>query len=136
MPVTPYIFFDGRCEEAIDFYKRALGAKVDMLLRFSESPEPQQPDWLPPGSEKKVMHACLNIRGTAIMASDGSCGGNPEFKGMSLSLDTRDEDEADKVFAALSEGGQVQMPLEKTFFAKRFGMVADRFGVNWMIMAE
>ena len=136
MPVTPYLFFDGRCEEALEFYKKALGAEVGMMMRFKESPEPPPPGQVPPGSENKIMHACLRINGAAVMASDGCAQGKPKFEGFSLSVDAKDEAEADRMFAALADGGQVQMPLAKTFFAKRFGMVADRFGMGWMIIVE
>jgi PhnB protein len=136
MQVQPYLFFDGRCEEAIEFYKKALGAKVEMLMRFKDSPEPSQPGMCPPGSENKVMHSCLRIGETAVMASDGQCQGKPSFQGFSLSLNPANAAEADRLFAALADGGQVQMPLGETFFATRFGMVADRFGVNWMIVLE
>ena len=136
MQVQPYLFFDGRCEEAIEFYKSALGAKVEMLLRFKESPDRPPPGMVPPGSEDKVMHTCLRIGDTAVMASDGRCQGKPSFSGFSLSLTARDEGEADRLFAALADGGEVQMPLAKTFFSPRFGMVADRFGVSWMIVVD
>jgi PhnB protein len=136
MQAQPYLFFDGRCEEAIEFYQSALGAKVEMLLRFNESPEPPPPGMMPPGSENKVMHSCLRIGDTAIMASDGRCQGKPSFSGFSLSLTARDEAEADRLFGALADGGEVQMPLGKTFFSPRFGMVADRFGVSWMIVVD
>ena len=135
MKVQPYLFFDGRCEEAIEFYKRALGAEVLMLMRFRESPDPPPPGMIPPGSEDKVMHACLRIGETEVMASDGRCGGRPAFQGVSLSLSVPSEAEADRLFNALGEGGQVQMPIGKTFFSPRFGMVADRFGVSWMVVA-
>ena len=134
MQVQPYLFFDGRCEEAIEFYKRALGAKVEMLMRYRESPEPPQPGMLPPGSEDKVMHACLRIGETAVMASDGHCTDKPSFAGFALSLNAKDAAEADRLFTALCDGGQVRMPQTKTFFSPRFGMVADRFGVLWMII--
>jgi PhnB protein len=134
MQVQPYLFFDGRCEEAVEFYRRALGAEVTMLMRFKESPEPPQPGMVPPGSENKVMHMALRIGDTTVLASDGRCMGKPSFQGFSLSLTVASEAEADRLFAALSEGGQVQMPLAKTFFSPRFGMVADRFGVSWMIL--
>jgi len=136
MQIQPYLFFDGRAEEAIEFYKRALGAKVEMLMRFRESPEPPPPGMVPPGSENKVMHATLTVGGATLMASDGNCAGKPSFTGFSLSLDAKDEAEADRLFAALAEGGQVQMPLSKTFFSPRFGMVADRFGVSWMVIVQ
>jgi PhnB protein len=136
MPVTPYLFFDGRCEEAIEFYKKALGAEVGMMMRYKESPEPPPPGAVPPGSENKIMHACLRINGAEVMASDGCAQGTPKFEGFSLSLNAKDETQADRMFAALADGGQVRMPLGKTFFAKRFGMLADRFGVGWMILVE
>jgi PhnB protein len=136
MPVTPYLFFDGRCEEAIEFYKKALGAEVGMMMRYKESPEPPPPGVVAPGSENKIMHACLRINGAEVMASDGCAQGTPKFEGFSLSLNAKDEKQADRMFAALADGGQVRMPLGKTFFAKRFGMLADRFGVGWMILVE
>jgi len=132
MPVTPYLMLDGRGEEAIEFYKKALGATVDALMRFKDAP----PGACAVGAENKVMHAAIHIDGTLIMLSDGNNAGKPEFKGISLSVNAKDEAHADKLFAALSDGGQVQMPMDKTFFAKRFGMVADKFGVSWMIIAE
>ena len=131
MQVQPYLFFDGRCEEAVEFYRRALGAEVTMLMRFKDNPEPQAN---PPGGGDKVMHASLRIGDTSVMASDGRCQGRPSFQGFSLSLTASDDAEAERLFAALAEGGQVQMPLAKTFFSSRFGMVADRFGVPWMIV--
>jgi PhnB protein len=131
---TPYLFFDGRCEEALEFYKKALGAKVEMLMRFKESPDPPPPDCAPTDSNK-VMHASLRIGDAVVMASDGMAQGKPEFKGFSLSVDAKDEADADRKFAALADGGQVQMPLGETFFARRFGMVADKFGVGWMVIA-
>lgn len=134
MQVQPYLFFEGRCEEAIELYRSALGAEVEMLMRFKESPEPPNPDMCPPGSDDKVMHASFRIGETTVMASDGMCSGKPSFQGVSLSISVPDEATADRMFGALAEGGQVQMPLAKTFFAPRFGMVADRFGVSWMII--
>ncbi|MBI4275606.1 MAG: VOC family protein [Rhizobiales bacterium] len=134
MPVTPYLFFDGRCEEALDFYKKTLGAKVEMMMRFKENPEPPKPGMCPPGSDDKVMHSCFRIGETAVMASDGRCQGKPKFEGFALSVNAKNEAEADKMFNALAEGGQVQMPMMKTFFSPRFGMVADRFGVGWMVI--
>jgi len=136
MQVQPYLFFEGRCEEAIEFYRRALGAEVTMLMRYKESPEPPKPGMVPPGSEDKVLHASLRIGDTTVFASDGRCQGRPSFQGFSLSLTATDDAEAERLFASLAEGGQVQMPLAKTFFSSRFGMVADRFGVLWMILVE
>ena len=136
MVVQPYLFFDGRCEEALEFYKQSLGAEVLMLMRNSDNPEPSPPGMLPAGSERKVMHVSFKIGETTLMASDGRNGGQPEFKGVSLSLTVPDSDAARRSFDALAEGGQVQMPLGKTFWAPMFGMVADRFGVGWMISAE
>ena len=136
MPVQPYLFFEGRTEEAVEFYKKALGAKIEMLMRNKDSPEPPPPGMCPPGSEDKVMHACFRIGDGAVMASDGRCSGKPNFQGFSLSVNAADESEAKRKFAALSEGGQVHMPLGKTFFSPCFGVVADRFGVSWMIIVE
>jgi len=133
MLVQPYLFFDGRCEEAVEFYRRAIGAEVEMLMRFRDGPEPAQPGMVPPGSENKVMHAALRIGDTMVLGSDGRCLGQPNFQGFALSLTAADDAEADRLFAALAEGGQVQMALAKTFFSSRFGMVADRFGVSWMV---
>jgi PhnB protein len=127
------LFFDGRCEEALDFYKKALGAKVEMMMRFKESPDPSM---CAPGNENKTMHANMHVGETSVMASDGRAEGKPKFEGFALSVDAKDEAECDRMFGALAEGGQVQMPLSKTFFAKRFGMVADRFGVGWMIIVR
>jgi PhnB protein len=134
MQVQPYLFFNGRCEEAVDFYKKTLGAEVMMLMRFKDSPEPPQSGMIPPGSEDKIMHTCLRIGDTMVMASDGRCEGGSSFQSFSLSLTVANEAEARRTFAALSEGGQVQMPLTKTFWSPCFGMLSDRFGVGWMVI--
>src|SRR6266850_6990009 len=131
MQVQPYLFFDGRCEEAIEFYRKTLGAEVTMLMPFKDNPEPMTGK-APPGD--KVMHSSFRIGDTTVMASDGNCMGKPSFQGFSLSITARDDAEAKRLFAALSAGGQVQMPLAKTFFSTAFGMVADRFGVSWMVI--
>ena len=135
MKVQPYLFFDGHCDEALAFYGKALGAEVTVLMRYKDSPEPAAPGMLPPGFENKVMHANFSIGETQLMASDGRSSGQPKFEGVSLTITTADEAEGERVFAALAEGGQVQMPMAPSFFAKRFGMVADRFGVSWMVIA-
>jgi PhnB protein len=132
MKVEPYLFFDGRCEEAIDFYKRALAANVTMLMRYKDSPEPMP--GMPPGSENKVMHASFTIGDTLVMASDGDCNGTSKFEGFSLSITAKDEAEAERIFGALADGGEVRLPLTKTFFSPKFGMLADKFGVGWMII--
>ena len=129
--VQPYLFFGGRCEEAIEFYRKALGAELRMLARFKEAPEPQP--GLPECFEDKVMHASLQIGDTILMASDGRCDGEADFEGFSLSITVTDEAEAERIFTALGEGGLVTMPLEKTFWAPKFGMLQDRFGVGWMV---
>jgi len=134
MQVQPYLFFDGKCEEALDFYRKALDAKVVTLMRFKDNPEPPQPGMIPPGSENKVMHTSFRIGDTTLMASDGRNTGHPNFQGISLSLTASNDAEAERLFAALQDGGKVQMPMTKTFFSSRFGMVADRFGVSWMII--
>jgi PhnB protein len=133
MNIQPYLFFDGRCEEALEFYQAKLGAKVEMLMRFKENPEPAAN---PPGSAEKVMHCAFRIGDTQVLASDGNCSGKASFQGVSLALTTADVAEAERRFAALREGGQVQMPMAETFFSPAFGVVADRFGVSWMILAE
>jgi PhnB protein len=133
MQVQPYLFFDGRCEEAIEFYRSKLGAEVTRLARFKDAPEPHRPGMIPPGGENKVMHANLRIGDTTVLASDGRCQGKPSFQGFALSLIASSDAEAERMFAALADGGQVQMPLTKAFFSSRFGMVADRFGVSWMV---
>ena len=133
MQVQPYLFFDGRCEEALDFYRSALGAEVTSLHRFKDSPEPHAPGMIPSGAENKVMHASFRVGSTTVLASDGRCTGHPSFQGFSLSITVPNDAEAERRFAALADGGQVQMPLTKTFFSSRFGMVADRFGVSWMV---
>lgn len=136
MQVQPYLFFDGRCEEALTYYRSTLGAEVTMLMRFKDHPEPQLPEMCPPGSEEKVMHASFRIGDTTLMASDGRAQGKPSFQGFSLSLSVPNDAEAKRLFNALSDGGQVQMPLGKTFYASSFGMVTDRFGMPWMIITE
>ena len=136
MQVQPYLFLDGRCEEAIEFYRKAVGASDVKILRFKDSPEPPQPAMTPPGADDKVMHARFRVGDTEVMASDGRCGGQPKFDGFSLTLTAADDAEAKKLFGALGEGGAEIMPLGKTFFSSLFGMIADRFGVTWMVMAE
>lgn len=133
MRIEPYLFFGGRTEEAVEFYRRALGAEVLMMLRFRESPEPHPPGMIPPGYDEKIMHCSFRIGDSTVMASDG-CGSGPStFQEFSLSLSVADEAEADRVFNALAEGGSVDMPLGKTFWSPRFGMLKDRFGVAWMV---
>ena len=138
MSVQPYLFFDGKCEEALEFYKTALGATVDMLMRFSENPDRASAGQmqLPPGAENKVMHAAFKVGDTQILASDGHCAGKAIFQGFGLALNAKSDAEAEKLFAALGKGGQVMMPLGKTFYASSFGMVTDKFGVLWMVIAE
>ena len=130
--IQPYLFFGGTCEEAISFYKTALGAEVEMIMKYKESPEQPPDGMLAPGYEDKVMHASFRIGATTVMASDG-CGGTPSFEGFMLSLSVPSEAESDRAFNALAEGGEVRMPLGKTFWSPRFGMVIDRFGVGWMV---
>jgi PhnB protein len=130
MQVQSYLFFEGRCAEALEFYQRALGAEVTMLMHYKDSPDPAMVH----GTADKVMHASFRIGDSTVLASDGRCQGQSSFHGFSLSLAVADDAEAERRFAALAEGGQVQMPLAKTFFASRFGAVADRFGVSWMVV--
>ena len=133
MQIDPYLFFEGNCEEAIEFYRKALDAEVEMMMRYEESPEPPPEDMVAPGSEKKILHASLRIGGALLMASDGGCGGKPNFGGFSVSLTVPDAETADRYFAAMAEGGEVMMPLGETFWSPRFGMLTDKFGVGWMI---
>lgn len=130
--IQPYLFFGGRCEAALELYRTALGAQVELLLRYQDSPEPHPPGLLPPGYENKIMHATFRIGGTKLMASDG-CEEGSSFGGFSLHLTVPTDAEADRAFAALAAGGEVKMPLAKTFWSPRFGMLTDRFGLGWMI---
>ena len=132
MQIQPYLFFEGRAEEALEFYQKSLGAKVEAVIRYKENPDPKHN---PPNSADKVMHCNFRIGDTQVMASDGNCSGKPNFQGFSLTFNAKDEADAKRRFNALAEGGQVNLPLSETFFAKSFGMVADRFGLNWMVMA-
>ncbi len=131
--VQPYLFFNGSCEQALEFYRKALHAEIEMMMRFKDSPEVPPPGTVPPGFENKIMHASFHIGEATVMASDGCSAETPSFKGFSLSLSVPDEADAERVFAALADGGQVRMPLAKTFWSPRFGIVEDRFGVSWMI---
>jgi PhnB protein len=134
MNVQPYLFFDGRCEEALDFYKQALNAEILMLVRNKESPEKPPEGRLAPNSDEKIMHVTFKVGDSLLGASDGGNFGHAVFKGFNLTLQVADEAEAERCFNALAQGGTVHMPLVKTFFSPRFGMVADKFGVSWMIM--
>lgn len=133
--IQAYLSFGGRCEEAIAFYKATLGAEVEMMMRFNESPEPAKPGMIPPGFEKKIMHSSFRVGDTTVMASDGHKEG-VNFAGFSLSITVANEAEADRTFAALSQGGKVTMPLAKTFWSPKFGMLSDKFGVAWMVSVE
>jgi PhnB protein len=135
MQVEPYLTFNGRCREAIEFYEKALGAKVEAVMAFKDAPEATPPGMLAPGWDDKVMHSAFRIGESVVMASDGMGPGAADFKGIALTLNADSDAEADRLFNALADGGQVQMPMNKTFFASRFGMVADRFGVSWMVIA-
>jgi PhnB protein len=133
MQVQPYLFFDGRCDEALEFYKKAIGADVKMLMRWKDSPDKSM---CTQDNADKVMHAQFQIGDTTVMASDGRNQGQPKFDGFALSIIAKTEAEADKMFGALGDGGQVTMPMSKTFFSPRFGMLADKFGVGWMILVQ
>jgi PhnB protein len=133
MKIQPYLMFEGRCQEAIDFYRQALGAEVQMVMHFKDSPVETS---MPPDAGEKVMHASIRIGESEVLMSDGRCGGAPTFQGFSLAVSPTDDAAAARVFAALADGGAVTMPLAKTFFASSFGMVADRFGVNWMVIVQ
>jgi PhnB protein len=134
MSIQPYLTFGGRCQEAVEFYRDALGAEVEMLMRFKEAPDQPPPGMVPDNWGDKIMHCCLKIGDAVLMASDGCNSSEKNFQGFSLSLTASNEAEADRKFAALSNRGQVTMPLGKTFFSPRFGMLVDRFGVSWMVI--
>ena len=131
MHVQPYLNFDGRCDEALEFYKKAIGAKVGILMRFKDAPDPSM---ITPGNENKVMHSQIQLGDSTVLMSDGRCAGQANFHGIALTITANSEAEADRIFAGLADGGQVQMPLGKTFFSPRFGMLSDKFGVGWMIL--
>ena len=133
MNIQPYLFFDGRCEEAIEFYKKAVGAKVEALMRWKDNPDQSM---VKPGNADKVMHSAIKIGDATVLASDGNGAGKPDFKGFSLTLYAKDESEADKLFTALGDGGKVTMPMSKTFFAPKFGMLSDKFGLGWMVIVQ
>jgi PhnB protein len=134
LTVFPYLMFSGRCEEAIAFYEKAIGAKLEYKMHFNESPEPPPPGQLAPGFEKKVMHAQFNVAGNTIMCSDGCDADSGSFNGFQLAVSVPTIAEADKIFAGLAEGGKVNMPQAATFWSPRFGMLTDKFGVDWMVM--
>ena len=134
MHIQPYLYFDGRCEEAINFYRKALGAEVTFLMRMKESPDPAPPGMLPAGWEDKVMHAELRVGETTLLFSDGHRQGQPRFEGFSLTLTADDDAQAERWFAALAEGGNVTQPLVTTFFSSRFGMLTDHIGAPWTII--
>jgi PhnB protein len=135
MHVQAYLFFDGRCEEALDFYRTAIGAGDVNVMRYKDSPE-KQPGMVPPGADDKVMHSSFRVGDTLVMASDGHCKGQPKFEGLSLVINADSIAEAERLFGALGNGGRADMPLTKTFFSPAFGMVHDRFGVSWMVIVE
>jgi PhnB protein len=130
MPIQPYLAFNGRCEEAIEFYRKALGAEVNMMMRFKQSPDQSM---VSPENAEKIMHADLKVGDGTVLMSDGMCTGSTKFEGIALSFTVPNENDAERRFTALAEGGSVQMPLTKTFFSPRFGMLQDKFGVGWMI---
>jgi PhnB protein len=134
MQLQPYLHFEGRCEEAIEFYKTALGAKVNMLMRFKECPEPMP--GMNPALAEKIMHGSLRIGDSELLVSDGRCQSAAKFAGFGLCLTVANDGEADRVFAALCDGGKETMPLAKTFFSSKFGMATDQFGVAWMVIVQ
>jgi len=131
MQVQPYLNFDGRCNEALEFYRNTIGAKVTMLMRFKDAPDKSM---ISPGSEEKVMHSAVQMGDSMVLMSDGRCTGKANFHGIALAISTKTEAEADRIFTGLADGGQVNMPLSKTFFSPKFGMLSDKFGVGWMVL--
>ncbi|GIZ50502.1 VOC family protein [Noviherbaspirillum aridicola] len=134
MQVQAYLFFHGRCEEALTFYRESLGAEVPVMMRFRDCPDPLPPGMIPDGFDEKIMHAEFRIGDSIVMASDGCTAQAPSFQGFALSISAPDETQARRLFDKLADGGQVQMPLGKTFFSPCFGSVADRYGMNWMVV--
>jgi PhnB protein len=134
MHLQPYLMFDGRCEEAFEFYRNAVGAEAGMTMRYKDAPMP--PEMAPPGSENKIMHMEFRIGDSVVLASDGDCKGSPGFQGFNLVINAKDEADAKKLFTALSDGGAVRMPLDKTFFSPCFGMLTDKFGVGWFVIVR
>ncbi len=134
MTIQPYLYFEGRAEEAAGFYQKVFGAELQMLMRYKDSPDPFPEGMIPPGAENKIMHMSMKIGDSIVLGSDGHCSGALAFQGFSLTYLAKDVGDADRAFEALSDGGAVRMPLSKTFFAPRFGMVADRFGVLWNVI--
>jgi PhnB protein len=132
--VQSYLFFEGRCEEALKFYEQAVGARIGAVMKFKDSPEPETANHVPAENMNKVMHSFFHIGNTEIMASDGYAKGNPEFKGFALSIFGKNEAEVKRYFDALAAGGKVTQPVIKTFFSPAFGMVTDKFGVQWMVL--
>ena len=133
MNLQPYVFFDGRCDEALEFYKTAIGAEAETLMRFKDAPDQSM---VSPGSTNKVMHAQVRVGDATILMSDGRNQGKPTFQGFALTITAANEAEADKLFGALAAGGTVTMPMAKTFFSPRFGMLTDKFGVGWMVIVQ
>jgi len=136
MKVQPHLSFQGRCEEAVEFYRKAVGAEVTFMARFKDIPGPHPPGTIPPGGEDKIMHTSFHIGDSVLMASDGSCTGKGSFQGIQLAIQVNDAATADRVFNGLSEGGQVKMPLMQTFWSPRFGMLTDKFGIEWMVNVD
>jgi PhnB protein len=133
LSAQPYILFGGRCEEAVEFYQRAVGAKVEDMMRFKDNPDPMPPGMLTPGLENKIMHTSFRIGDSLVMASDGM-NESQTVSGTSLAVTVKTEAEVDPMFNALAVGGQVMMPPGKTFWSPRFGMLTDKFGLGWMVM--
>jgi PhnB protein len=130
MQLNSYLMFDGRCEEAFQFYTQVLGGKIEAIMKHTGTPAEQH---APPEWRDKILHACLNVGGTKLMGSDMPPDSYEEPKGSFVNINVEDPAAAERIFHALEEGGAVRMPIAKTFFAERFGMVVDRFGVAWMV---
>jgi len=133
--VNNYLFFSGRCEEALNFYQQHLGAKINFIMRFNESPDPVPEDMLQEGFENKIMHADFSLGDVNVFASDG-CNDASSFSGFRLALTLAHADDAHRVFDALTIDGKVDMPLAKTFWSPLYGQVTDQFGIGWMVMLE
>lgn len=136
MRIEPYLFFHGRSEEAAAFYARALNAELHFAMRFSEAPEAPPPGTVPPGHEDRIMHAELRIGQTTVMISDGGCRDTASFDGFALAISFPDTAEAARRFEALADGGEITMAFGPSFFSPGFGMLRDRFGVNWTVVTD
>ncbi|WP_250124683.1 VOC family protein [Chroococcidiopsis sp. CCMEE 29] len=136
MKLNPYLMFNGQCEAAFKFYEQCLGGKITTMMPYGESPEPLMTDQLTPEWRNKIMHVSLTIGDQELMGSDSPPEYDEEAKGFSVSISLNDPIEGERIFNTLAENGTVRMPFQQTFWAYRFGMLVDRFGIPWMINCD